>query len=229
MIIVVALLAGMPVAVLGDKVRPGVGRAVALWSFRFVSRLCRVRFEVSGLDQLRAGERYIFVANHSSPLDVPAMFLFQPSARYMAAAGLLRVPLLGAAIRVMGGFPIDRNDRATARRQLAVLAREPWHSDVVIFPEGDIAPKGVRLPFKMGAFALAIETHAAVVPVAIHHTADLLPRSGRLRVRSGLVRTEFLAPIATAHLRESDCSALRDQAREAVVGALGHDQLTTEK
>jgi 1-acyl-sn-glycerol-3-phosphate acyltransferase len=138
----------------------------------------------------------------------------------MGAAGLFRVPLLGPALRALGAFPIARRDRDLARRQLAEVAAAPWASDVVIFPEGDIAPTGEPLPFRMGAFALAIETGATVVPVALHHTGDLLPLHGRLRVRPGVVRTQFLAPIPTTDLTTSDREALRDRVHDAVFSAL---------
>jgi 1-acyl-sn-glycerol-3-phosphate acyltransferase len=218
-VVVAGLLVSMPAVVIADKLRSGMGRAVALRAFRGAARVCGVRFDGTGVEQLVEGQAHVFVANHSSPLDIPALFVYVPGATWAAAAGLLRVPLLGATVRALGAVPIDRGNRDAARVQLAQLAGRR-DAAVVFFPEGDIAPTGERLPFKMGAFALAIETGASVVPVALHGTDTLLPPRGRLLVRPGAVCVEFLAPIPTAGLSTDDREALRDRARRAIETAL---------
>ena len=92
--------------------------------------------------------------------------------------------------------------------------------DLVIFPEGGIAPMGRLLPFKTGAFVLAIQTGTPVVPVALHHAQDVLPARGRLAVRPGTVVVELLEPVDTTGLTFDDRGALRDRVRSAVAAAL---------
>ena len=95
--------------------------------------------------------------------------------------------------------------------------------DLVIFPEGGIAPSDQLLPFKTGAFVLAIQTGTPVVPVAIHHARDVLPPHGRLAVRPGTVIVELLEPVDTTGLSFEDRGALRDRVRSAVDAALAAD------
>ncbi len=93
----------------------------------------------------------------------------------------------------------------------------PAISRVVIFPEGGIAPSGERLPFKSGAFALAIETGVPVVPVAIRGTDLVLPPRGRLAVRPGKVEVRLLVPVSTEGLHVEDRGVLRDSVRDILI------------
>ncbi len=154
-------------------------------------------------------------------MDIPALLTAVPDVRFVAAAELFRVPLLSSAMRALGTVAIDRHHPAHAREQLGELAHEHGAGDdydLAIFPEGGIAPAGRRLPFKSGAFTLAIETGSTVVPVAIHGTDRVLPPNGRLAARPGVVTIEFLDPVTTAGLLPDDRQVLRDVV-QGLVGA----------
>jgi len=130
---------------------------------------------------------------------------------------------LASAMRALDTVPIDRRDRANAHRQLDLLVadrrNDPVH-DIVVFPEGGIAPAGKRLPFKPGAFSLAIRTGSAIVPVAITGTDHVLRPRGRLAVRPGVVTVEFLDAIETQGLTLDDLHVLRDHVQELMRDAL---------
>ena len=134
-----------------------------------MATLCGVRFAVRGRSPLdRPGS--VVVPNHSSPMDIPALLWADPDVRFMAAADLFRIPLLAAAMRSVGTVPIDRKDHDRARDQLDRLVdarSRGFGGSIAIFAEGGIAPAGTHLPFKSGAFSLAIRTATPVVPVAI--------------------------------------------------------------
>jgi 1-acyl-sn-glycerol-3-phosphate acyltransferase len=155
-------------------------------------------------------------------MDIAAMLMALPEIRFLAAADLFRIPLLSAAMRALDTVPIERRDPAVARQQLTDLIDQREENDsysLVIFPEGGIAPRGERLPFKTGAFALAIQTGMSIVPVLIIHSDDVLPPKGRLAVRSGKVIVKLFAPISSEGLTIEDRGALRDRARDVVVNA----------
>jgi 1-acyl-sn-glycerol-3-phosphate acyltransferase len=128
-------------------------------------------------------------------MDIPALLWADPDVRFMAAADLFRIPVLAAAMRAVGTVPIDRRTHDRAHDQLDAMVDEQHRGaggDVAVFAEGGIAPAGQRLPFKSGAFSLAIRTASPLVPVAIHGSDRVLPPRGRLLVRSGVVTVEFL-------------------------------------
>lgn len=219
-VVVLSLLVVLPLIATADALRRGWGRRVAVKAVVVVGRLCGVGFEVEGADRLEPGRRHVFVPNHSSPLDIPAMLVACPDARFVAAAEVFRYPLLGAALRALGSVPIERRDPRTARRQLTELADDRSTSSLVVFPEGGIAPAGQRLPFKSGAFMLAVAGEASVVPVAITGTDRLMPPGARMALSPGTVVVELLEPLTTEGLVPRDRRRLRDRAETAVLDGL---------
>ncbi len=216
----VALVIGLPLVAIAERLRRGWGRVAARRMVLAATRACGVSFAVRVTEEVADSHGYVCVANHSSPLDIPAMLVARPDIRFLAAADLFGNPLLAIAMRALETVPVDRRDGAAARRQLAKLAADGGDLRLAVFAEGRIAPAERRLPFKWGAFALAIGTGASVVPVAIHNTGDLLPPGGRLALRPGRVTVEFLAPIPTTGLGRADREYLRHQTEEAVTAAL---------
>jgi 1-acyl-sn-glycerol-3-phosphate acyltransferase len=157
-------------------------------------------------------------------MDIPALLWADPDVRFVATAGLFRVPVLAAAMRALGTIPIDRHDHERAQHQLDRMAGRRdlvARGDVAVFAEGGIAPVGQRLPFKTGAFSLAIRTRSPVVPVAIHGSDQVLAPRGRLLVRPGVVTVEFLGAVGTDGLTNDDRHALRDHVRDRVCDAVG--------
>ena len=218
------LLLGLPVIVVAEKLRRGSGRRIALRMVRAGSRAVGLGVDVIGTGQVPTGRAAVLVANHSSPLDIPVLMSAFPEVTFVAAADLYRVPLLGAAMRALGTVAVDRRRPREGRRALTELAISGAPPLLAIFPEGGIPPKGDRKRFKTGAFALAIESGAVVVPVAIHHTADLLPPRGRLGIRPGWARVEGLDIIETTGVGADARRAIRDQAELSILDALGHSR-----
>ena len=212
-LVALALLVALPLVAISERVRRGTGRRVAVGAIRAVARVCGLHIEVRQSPEIDPGSPYLFVANHSSPLDIAAILIACPDVRFVAAAELFRIPLLAAAMRALDTVPLERRDPAVARRQLVELAQAEaagtWR--LVIFPEGGIAPAGERLPFKSGAFSLAIQAGMQVLPVAISGTDLALPPRSFLAVRPGRVTVQLLAPISTQGLGAEDRGALRDQ------------------
>ncbi|HEX3947076.1 MAG TPA: lysophospholipid acyltransferase family protein [Acidimicrobiales bacterium] len=203
---------------LSERVRPGRGGRVARRWIAVAARLTGLRFEVAGTGTAGDGQSRILVANHSSLLDIPALIVACPEARFVAGADLFRIPLLAAAMRSLDTVPVDR--RGKERTVLRVPDVGDAGSTLVIFAEGKIAPPGERLPFRGGAFALAIEHGVPIVPVAIHHSSARLPPRARLAVRPGTVGVRFLEPWPTTGLGMEERHRLRDQVEGALLGAL---------
>jgi 1-acyl-sn-glycerol-3-phosphate acyltransferase len=207
------------IAFVGRVCRRRAVRSARRWVL-VAARLTGVRFESRGHLGARTGASQVLVANHSSPLDIAALLAVAPDLRFVAGADLFKFPLLGAAMRGLGTVPVDRRSRSASHLEVPGGDLSPeW--TLVVFPEGAIPPAGRRLPFKRGAFALAIEKGADVVPVAIHHSARVLPPRGRLGVRPGKVVVEFLSPLSTRGLSHSDRHGLAERSERSVLEALG--------
>jgi len=223
LLVVFALLVFLPTIVVAERIHRGSGRRVAQWAVSVGAVLCGVHVVVHGSPIPDQSDGSVVVPNHSSPMDIPVLLLADPDIRFMAAEDLFCIPLLASAMRALDTVPIDRRDSANAHRQLDMLVAHhrnaPVH-DLVVFPEGGIAPAGTRLPFKSGAFSLAIRTGSVIVPVAIAGTDHVLRPRGRLAVRPGVVTVEFLDPIETEGLTLDDRHVLQDHVQELVRDAL---------
>lgn len=214
------LLIFLPLMAVAERLLRGGGRVVARAGIRVIARACGITFATTAPVPAGAERGQVFVANHSSLLDIPALLMAHPDIRFLAAADLYRNRLLALAMDAIGTERIDRADGRSALRSLRKLADQKSPLCLAVFPEGGIAPPGQRLPFRTGAFYLAIASGATVVPVAIWGTDAVLPAGARFRMRPGTVSVTFLEPIPTAGLSLQDRARLRDTAEAAVAGAL---------
>ena len=119
----------------------------------------------------------ILMSNHASLYDIPLIFAALPGSILMLTKKeLFRVPFWGRGLAAGEFVSIDRHDRAQALRDLAA-AREKMASGIHLWvaPEGTRSRDGRLGPFKKGGFMLALETGAAIVPIGIRGSRDVLP------------------------------------------------------
>ena len=223
MIVLSALVVVLPLIAISERIHRGWGRAFAVRAIRRTGRLCGVTFDVRSTGSFEERGACVLVPNHTSPIDIAAVLVARPDVRFVAAAELFRIPLLRTAMRALGTVPIRRGDPASARTRIDELSRSDSDRELVMFPEGGIAPTAEVLPFKTGPFVVAIETRVPVVPVAISGAARTLPPGGRLRLRPGTVRIDILDPLTTVGFGLADRRQLADTARDRVRTALADE------
>jgi 1-acyl-sn-glycerol-3-phosphate acyltransferase len=174
---------------------------IAMWGARQWLRLSGMRVSVRGLERLDPRRTYIFTANHRSYLDTATLFAYLGRrVGLFAKKELLKVPILGLGMGFVNIMAIDRSNR---ERALATVraATERIRSGVSfgVFAEGTRARPGELLPFKKGAFYMAVETGVSVVPVAFKNT-DALMGKGLGTARPGTIEMVILPPIETKGL-----------------------------
>ena len=133
------------------------------WSAALL-RAARITVRVEGPGVLR-DRPVVYVANHISLLDIPALVVgLPPVPKFVMKRELLKVPIFGRAARAAGHIAIDRGNRGAAFAaydEAAEVVRRG--KSALVFAEGTRSRSGKLLPFKKGPFVLAI---AAGVPVA---------------------------------------------------------------
>src|ERR1700761_3369063 len=142
---------------------------------------------------------YVFLANHQSLFDIPALLrAVRGPFRFVAKQSLFRLPVFGRALAAAGFVSVDRDDRAAARQSFTA-AEEGLRSggSILLFPEGTRGTGSALLPFKRGGFLLALRTGLPVVPVGIRGTRAVQPR-GSYAIRPGRVEVRFGEPIDVA-------------------------------
>jgi 1-acyl-sn-glycerol-3-phosphate acyltransferase len=180
----------------------------------------RIRVKVVGQEQFDPTRSYIFMSNHQSNFDIPVLLArLRCQFRWLAKAELFRIPIFGRGMRGAGYIPIDRSDRRAAIRSLQKAAETiRTGTSVMIFPEGTRSRDGVLRSFKKGGFVLAADAGVPIVPVVIHGTFQIMPRSG-LRIRSGPVCVQVLAPIETAGYGRKGKDAILETVRSRMLEA----------
>jgi 1-acyl-sn-glycerol-3-phosphate acyltransferase len=188
-----------------------------LWAWLILT-LGGVAIRVHGLDCLESRQRYLFMVNHQSNLDI--LVLLQSLAgfqlRWLAKKELLWVPLFGWAMWAGKHIPVDRAASAGALGTLRKAATRMANGiSVVVFPEGTRSLDGRLLPFKRGGFLLAAKTGAAIVPVTITGTQKILPK-GEWRLRPGIVEVHVSEPIQMKDRRPGSLRAMADQVQRII-------------
>jgi 1-acyl-sn-glycerol-3-phosphate acyltransferase len=180
-----------------------------------------VRLQVEGLERIDWTQPHVFVANHQSIIDVCALFRALPvPLRFVLKQELAGVPFVGWYARAMGMIFVERGSARSASRRLRAAVRQVHAgASLCAFPEGTRSRDGRVGPFKGGAFRVAIEAGATVVPVAIHGSGAVLPAAG-FRVRPGTIVLRIGEPLRCDGLQASDRQQLARRARAAVAAML---------
>ena len=209
-----------------------VGPQIAFWmskgerlkAHRWVRFWCETLFRVtgvshrvSGVENLPEKQGYILMANHESHFDGPAIIVGLPvPAYFVIKKELSRIPVWGWTAVHAGSIVVDRQRSAVARQALSEASQRVIDgSNVIIFPEGTRGDGQTMMDFKRGGFHLALEAGAAIVPVHIDGSADVLPRL-KLAPRAGTVGVTFGKPISTQGKSVDDIAELSKAVREQI-------------
>jgi 1-acyl-sn-glycerol-3-phosphate acyltransferase len=177
------------------------------------------RFRTEGIRIRDPRHPYVAVSNHESYADVFLISHLPWEMKWMAKTAIFKIPVMGWMMRMAGDIPVVRGDRDSGARALAACRdRLAKRVSVMIFPEGTRSPTDEMLPFKDGAFRLAIETGTPILPIAVAGTRNAMAK-GSFAFGPARARCRVLEPIPTAGLTEADVPALRDQVRSVIEAA----------
>ena len=138
-----------------------LGARMALW-------LAGTRLEIHGLDQIPSDRPVVFMANHQSNFDPPALLAVLPPVLVLVKKEFFRVPILGRAMVACGFILVDRRNREQALEAVekGVQALKAGKS-FLVYPEGTRSPDGRLQRFKKGVFVMAIRAGAPIVPISV--------------------------------------------------------------
>jgi 1-acyl-sn-glycerol-3-phosphate acyltransferase len=223
MIRALALLAtivilGAPSAVLFIPWAIITGNALPLYNatlfiLRTGYRLIGICVEVTGLENVPPNTACIFMANHVSNLDPPALLPRIPGrTSAFVKSSLMKVPIFGWGLKLGEFIPVSRDGNVAGAQESVVAARLVLAKGIHIttFVEGTRSPDGRMLPFKKGPFYLAMQAEAPCIPVSLYGTEGMMAK-GSLRISPGIAHITFHAPIFPANFatREDLLQAVR--------------------
>ena len=187
-----AALIGIPYSLLRGNINTMYAWAMSI--MRLGIRAAGIRVRIEGVENIPHGESCIFLSNHVSNLDPPILLPAIPGmCSVFLKKSLIKIPLIGTAMRMAKYIPVSRGHSRTEAAQSVAIAADALRSGmhIFIFPEGTRSPDGNLLPFKKGAFFLAADTNAPMVPIVITGTAQMMHK-GSMKVYPGEAVVRFL-------------------------------------
>ena len=196
------------------------GRAGTSWAVRAAG----IRIRVEGLENIPPGT-CLFAANHASNADPPSIVAAIPRrVAILAKKSLFSIPVVGMSFKRAHFVPVNRADPRDAMASVDLATKHIKEgTSYLIYPEGTRSPNGRLLPFKRGAFVLAIRAGVPVVPVACSGAHRIMPK-GSWRVHPGEMVVRFCPPVDAADYTEDQRGELAARVHDAIAAALPEDQ-----
>src|ERR687897_3700970 len=200
------------------------GRYVTGYLFRRIGPVMATlnplwRFRYSGILPADPRRPFVVVSNHESFADILLISHLPWEMKWLSKAELFRIPILGWMMWLVGDIPVKRGFGPSALEAMArcrkALERQV---SVMIFPEGTRSKTAELLPFKDGAFRLAIESGVPILPLAGSGTSTAL-RKHDWRFGKSVAEVRVLPPVETAGLGLADIPALKARVRTMIVEA----------
>jgi len=211
------------------------GRAAARMAsaaLRIYFRLIGCRIHMEGEEHVDAYGACIYVSNHTSYFDVPAvMALFKTNYHFLAKNEINDMPFVGTFLRKLGHFAFERSKLRARSRQAEQMEKALLRGEsLFVFAEGTFtAQPGVR-PFQLGAFRAAVRTGRPIVPVALRgirrflRDGTLLPKPARISV---IVCPALFSSPDSAGREWAEVLRLRDETRTIISSHSGEPLVHT--
>lgn len=190
------------------------------WWSKIVLFATGVRVYTHDYERAEIGKAHIFVSNHISWYDIPALASILHRTKFVAKAELFKIPIFGAAMKAAGMVAVERQNRKAAFAAYdAAVEQIRDGNTVVVFPEGTRGFDYRVRPFKKGPFVLAIAAGVPIVPILIHGTLEVIGK-GSMLVHPGRVDVHFLEPVPVVGYDYEHRDALASFVRGRIAEAL---------
>jgi 1-acyl-sn-glycerol-3-phosphate acyltransferase len=210
-----------------DKRRGRVFHALARFWARTILAICRVRVRVHGVENLERGQSYVYVSNHASMFDIPAILAAVPDQiRIVYKKELEVVPLFGWGLKWGHYIGIDRGRGSKAMESLEeAIGKIRNGQSLLLYAEGTRTTDGTLQPFKRGAFNIAVRAGVPVIPLTINGSFRIMPKRSII-IRPGDVEVVLDKPILIAGLTGREAELKLMEQVHAAIAANYIDQST---
>jgi 1-acyl-sn-glycerol-3-phosphate acyltransferase len=135
------------------------------------------KFRVFGIGNIKKGERYILVANHSSLFDIVAITSFYPGISWFGHERLLKVPLFSNLLKLMDYVPFKEPTYRNTKKMIDQLIYKSKYQSIAIFPEGTRTLNGKINQFYRGFIYLFRTREIEILPVTLNGFYKLKPKN----------------------------------------------------
>jgi 1-acyl-sn-glycerol-3-phosphate acyltransferase len=206
-----------------DRVNYIGGRLFRIAGVITVRLTPRWSFHVEGVLPDNPRHPYVVVANHESFADMLLCCLLPWEMKWLSKVEIMWVPVLGWLMWAAQDVGVKRGRAVSAKLAMAACRqRLERRASVIFFPEGTRSAGADMLPFKDGAFRLAIDAGVPILPLAIFGTRNAIARHDwRINPARAIVRVLPPEPTEGTTVRE-----LKERVRARIDAA--RDELRTE-
>lgn len=200
------------------KWKNGIRYTMGFWA-RSVFPIMGKKLHIEGKQNIRKGERYILLANHSSMFDIIAIMAFYPDVSWFGHERLLRIPLFKRMLLMTDYIPMRMSNITNTRKMLEHLEEKAKFRTVAIFPEGTRTLDGKLNVFYRGFIHLLKATHNDILPVTLNGFFQLKPKNRfRINFRSKL-GVVIHPPIASKELAPETDREIMDRVSSVLESA----------
>ncbi|MFO7575971.1 MAG: lysophospholipid acyltransferase family protein [Bacteroidales bacterium] len=179
---------------------------IPLWSFK-----------VEGKEKIRRDQSYVIISNHQSILDILLLDNIRGDYRWISKAENFRVPILGLSMRMANYISIERGNKDSAVKMLEDARKSLERNiSIMMFPEGTRSKTDSLLPFKTGAFQLALRADKPILPVVVDGTGAVLPKHGYTFSSGHKLRVRIMDPVFPGAFGTGDAEELARNFRKLI-------------
>lgn len=153
----------------------------------------------------------VYVVNHQHNFDLFICGRVVPKRTVTIGKKNLRyIPFFGQLYWLAGNVFIDRKNGSRSKKTMSSSTRAltTKNTSIWVFAEGTRNRGRNLLPFKKGAFTMAIEAGVPVIPICV---SSYVKNMDLKRLRSGIAEIKVLPPISTDNLTYEDIDRLMKQ------------------
>ena len=218
----VVVLAVFIVTVPFDRSRYAAGRTFRLVGATTVRLNPLWSFSTDGVRIRDPRRPYVAVSNHESYADIFLISHLPWEMKWLGKEQLFKIPVLGWMMWLAGDIPVKRGRKDSIVQAMTVCGEKlKQRLSVMIFPEGTRTPDGELLPFRDGAFRLAIQHNVAILPIVVAGTRRAMAKH-TFQFQKTRAICRVLEPIETTGLTLADLATLKQRTRDAIATAKEH-------
>lgn len=207
--LIVIMLCGIPAFFMTRFAVFRLARAWGRTSLWLLDKICNLKVEFRGLDNIPQGG-FVIAPKHQSIWETFALLLYTPDYTFVLKRELTWIPLFGWYAIKGEQIAIDRARGSSALSQVTRRTSEfvATGRQVFLFPEGTRRPPGAAPEYKFGIAHVCCETGARCLPVALN-SGLFWPRRSFIR-RPGTVIVEFLPVLMPGKDKQAFLARLQD-------------------
>jgi 1-acyl-sn-glycerol-3-phosphate acyltransferase len=212
-----------------DRRRGRLFHALARFWARTVLAICRVHVRVKGVENLDRNQRYVYVSNHASMFDIPAILASVPDQiRIVYKKELEIVPFFGWGLKWGHYIGIDRGRGSDAMKSIEEAIGKIHHGQsLLLYAEGTRTTDGKLQPFKRGAFNIAVRAGAPVIPLTVNGSFKIMPKRSII-IHPGQVELVLEKPIFISGMSGREAERHLMEQVHTAIAAHYVDQTTEE-